>query len=131
MSTKIEAWEIVDGQLKTVRSSLPGEGRTEALDLERWIMSDPSIVRTGLRVIGNQVRTDSGPLDILAIDESGDLVIIELKRDQLPREALAQAVDYASDVASCVGHRQDRRGLREVHGRKPGRHSRRNVSRRR
>jgi hypothetical protein len=44
--------------------------------------------------------TRSGPLDLLAIDESGDLVVIELKRDSLPREALAQAIDYAADVAS-------------------------------
>lgn len=44
--------------------------------------------------------TGSGPLDLLAIDRSGDLVIVELKRDRLPRETLAQAMDYASDVAS-------------------------------
>ncbi len=36
----------------------------------------------------------------MPIDRSGDLYIIELKRDQLPREALAQAIDYASDVQS-------------------------------
>jgi len=39
-------------------------------------------------------------LDLLGIDNSGNLVVVELKRDKLPREALAQAVDYASDVAT-------------------------------
>src|SRR5918998_1190140 len=100
MATDIKAWEIINGQLKPLVTSLANEGRKEALDLEEWIASDPSIVRPGLRVIGRQVSTRSGPLDLLAIDRSGNLVVIELKRDRLPREALAQAVDYASDVAS-------------------------------
>ncbi len=88
------------GELNPLETSLASEGRTERFDLEKWIASDPSIIRPGLEVIGSQVTTRSGPLDLLAVDRSGDLVVIELKRDQLPREALAQAIDYASDVAS-------------------------------
>ncbi len=100
MATDIRAWEIIGGQLKPLVSSLTDAGRTEALDLEEWLTSDPSIIRPGLKVIGRQVTTRSGPLDLLAVDESGNLVVIELKRDRLPREALVQAIDYASDVAS-------------------------------
>lgn len=100
MATEIKAWEIVEGRLEALETSLSREGRTEALDLEEWIASEPSIVRPGLKVIGRQVLTRSGPLDLLALDRLGNLVVIELKRDQLPREALAQAIDYASDVAS-------------------------------
>ena len=100
MATEIKAWEIVQGQLKPLETSLIKEGRTEAQDLEEWIVSDPSIIRPGLEIIGRQVATQSGPLDLLAVDRSGNLVVIELKRDQLPRDALAQAIDYASDVAS-------------------------------
>ncbi len=33
------------------------------------------------------------------MDNTGNPIIIEIKRDKLPREALAQAIDYASDVA--------------------------------
>jgi len=39
-------------------------------------------------------------LDFLAIDKNGNLVIIELKRDKVPRQALGQVIDYASDIAS-------------------------------
>jgi hypothetical protein len=53
-----------------------------------------------LLIIGEQVQTKSGPLDFLGIDRSGNAVIIELKRERIPREALAQAIDYTSDVAS-------------------------------
>lgn len=99
MATEIQAWEIVEGQLEPLETSLAKEGRTEVLDLEEWLASDPSIIRPGLKIIGRQVSTQSGPLDLLAIDSSGNSVVIELKRDQVPRDALAQAIDYASDVA--------------------------------
>lgn len=100
MATEIKAWEITDGRLKPLETTLANEGRTESLDLEEWLASAPSIIRPEMRVIGRQIMTQSGPLDLLAIDRSGDLVVIELKWDRLYRDALAQAIDYASDVAS-------------------------------
>ena len=53
-----------------------------------------------LLVIGNQVETDGGQIDILCVDAGGDLVIVELKRDKTPRLITAQALDYASCVVS-------------------------------
>jgi len=100
MATELKTWEIRDGRPEPVSTTLAEAGRTEALDLESWIEMDPEIVRTGLCLIGRQVQTRSGPLDLLAIDRSGDLIVIELKRERLPRDALAQAIDYASDLAS-------------------------------
>lgn len=55
------------------------------------------------------MQTRSGPIDLLGIDSSGNTVIVELKRDELPRECLAQAIDYASDVAGWTVER-----LREI-----------------
>ncbi len=100
MTTEIRSWEIVDGRLVPVESRLADFGRTEALDLENWLESDPSIIRPGLKIIGRQVATRSGPLDLLAIDRTGSVVVIELKRDRVPRDALAQTIDYAADVAA-------------------------------
>ena len=100
MGTEIKTWEIRDGSPIPIDSKLSDEGRTETVDLESWIESDPSIVRPGMLLIGRQVMTSAGPLDLLAVDRSGDLVVIELKRDKLPREALVQAIDYASDLAT-------------------------------
>jgi hypothetical protein len=100
MANEIRAWEIVEDRLEPIETSFVQEGRTEARHLEEWLASDPSIIRPGLKVIGRQVITQSGPLDLLAVDRLGNLVVIELKRDQIPREALAQAIDYASDIAS-------------------------------
>jgi Holliday junction resolvase-like predicted endonuclease len=100
MATEIQTWQIVDGKLEKIETSLAEEGRTEAYDLESWIESNPSIIGSGLSIIGRQVQTRSGRMDLLGLDGLGNLVIVELKRDKLPREALAQAIDYASDVAT-------------------------------
>lgn len=99
MATEIKTWQIIDGKLQPIDTTMSQEGRTEAYDLEAWIVSNPSIISSDLAIIGRQVTTKSGSIDLLAIDKSGNLIIIELKRDKLPREALAQAIDYVSDVA--------------------------------
>lgn len=101
MSTEIKVWQLEDDKLVPPAStSMPESGRTEVQHLEQWIRSDPSILAEDVVIIGEQVQTKSGPADFLGIDKSGNVVVIELKRDSLPREALAQAVDYASDIAS-------------------------------
>jgi hypothetical protein len=62
-----------------------------------------SLLSPDLLIIGEQVETTSGGrLDLLCIDRSGNLVIVELKRDKTPREVTAQALDYASWVKDLV-----------------------------
>ena len=100
MATEIKTWQIVKGKLTVLNSSLPESNRKEKEDLEQWIKSNPEILGDDIAVIGEQIETRSGPLDFLGIDNGGNIVVVELKRDHLPREALAQAIDYASDVAS-------------------------------
>jgi len=99
MFTEIKTWHIIDGKLKAVGSSLIKENRTEQYNLETWIASNPSIIGPDIIIIGSQAQTKSGLLDLLGIDKNGNLIIIELKRDRLPREALVQAINYASDIS--------------------------------
>lgn len=105
MGTEIKTWEIVDGKLASVDTALKTEGRTEPYHLELWLSSNPEIIGADIMIIGRQVKTKSGPIDLLGIDKSGNTVIIEIKRDELPRESLAQAIDYASDVADWTVER--------------------------
>ncbi len=99
MGTEIKFWQIKEGSLHQLNTSLRQEGRTEPYDLEPWLASNPEIISPDILIIGKQVPSKSGPIDLLGIDKLGNPIIIELKRDRLPREALAQAIDYASDVA--------------------------------
>jgi len=67
--------------------------------LEDILEKDISIASPNWMIIGRQVRTDwDGRIDLLAIDQQGNLVVIELKRNKTPREVLAQTLDYGSWV---------------------------------
>jgi hypothetical protein len=65
-------------------------------DLENWIEQDPSLLERGLVIVARQLELAAGPLDLLALDPQGRWVLIEIKRARLRREAVAQAIDYAS-----------------------------------
>lgn len=76
--------------------------------IETWVADDLTLIGLDGFVIGRQIATDHGKfIDILAMDEDGNLIIIELKRDRSPRDIVAQVLDYASWVR--------RLGTGEVH----------------
>ena len=101
MATEIKVWQIIDGKLELIETTMIEAGRKETEDLEKWIKSNPLILGEDILIIGEQVLTKSGgSIDFLGIDKLGNLVVVELKRDKLPRDVLSQAIDYASDVAS-------------------------------
>ena len=70
---------------------------TEQL-LEDILVTSPELLEPGLKLIGRQVPTDGGPLDLLGVDQDGRLTVFELKRGTLTRDAVAQSLDYASDL---------------------------------
>lgn len=71
---------------------------SEAL-LEEQIAADISILNAQWLLIGRQVYTDFGKyVDLLAIDSTGSIVVIELKKHRTPRDVVAQAIDYAAWV---------------------------------
>lgn len=53
----------------------------EKEELEPLIISDPDVIEDGLKIITHQLTTKTGPLDILAVDSDGTLVVIELKNE--------------------------------------------------
>lgn len=69
--------------------------------LEEQITKDVSILSDHWLLIGRQVYTDFGKyIDLLAIDATGSIIIIELKKHKTPRDVVAQAIDYAAWVES-------------------------------
>ncbi len=90
----IRLWKIEDKEpMELTKCKLDLEDK-----LEGWIEKDISMVSPNILLIGRQVMTTGGPIDLLAMEENGDLVIIELKRDKTPRDITAQVLDYASGV---------------------------------
>ncbi len=92
MAFNTSVWFVDGGHLvEQDRVVLDSEKR-----LEDWIAADLSLLGEEFLLIDRQTRTTGGPLDILAMDADGQLVIAELKRDRTPREVVAQVLDYAS-----------------------------------
>jgi len=94
---------------------------TEQL-LETMIVANCGILSDQWMIIGQQERTPyAGRLDLLAISPDSSLVLIELKRDQTPREVVAQSIDYAAwleelepaDVARIFARFQPNRSLEQ------------------
>ena len=70
---------------------------SERYDIQEWIDDTPEILGEKLLIIGKEIILPSGiRLDLLAIDENGNLVIIELKRDNSGNHVEWQAIKYAS-----------------------------------
>lgn len=93
--TKI--WVVEDSSLREMAScTLDYEKR-----LHEWIKKDISILGSNLLLLGSKVKLNGAEeLDLLAIDNEGDLVVIELKKNKTPRDVVAQVLDYASSVAA-------------------------------
>ncbi|MED3919506.1 endonuclease NucS [Priestia aryabhattai] len=94
MPIEVSIWKVNDEVKKVVYSPIESEKK-----LEDILVKDLSILSDDLLLIGRQIKTDYGKfIDMLAIDQEGNLSIIELKRNRTPREVVAQALDYASWV---------------------------------
>jgi hypothetical protein len=96
----IELWNVVPdehGVRDAVLIPVAPSDETERL-LEDLIVRRPSLLGRGMALVGRQLPTVGGPLDLLGIDQEGRVVVFELKRGALTRDAVAQVLDYASDL---------------------------------
>ncbi len=93
--TRVGLWQITDNG--------PSKVSPTAIDLERdledWIERDPGLIQSDLKIVGRQLSTSAGPLDLLAVDAQGRWVLVEIKRGAVRRETITQALDYASAIA--------------------------------
>ncbi len=102
MPIDMRIWRIDNGKLQP----LPDEKLALEKDLESWLTDDISMVSEDLMVIGKQLPSDlGGRLDLLAIHRSGDLGVLELKRDMTSRDVVAQALHYAAWVKGLTSDR--------------------------
>lgn len=69
----------------------------ERYDMQEWIEKNPEILEEDILIIQKEYILPSGKrLDLLAIDRSAKIVILELKRDDSGDEVEWQAIKYAS-----------------------------------
>ncbi len=77
------------------------KNENKEVDLEILLENNPEYFfdNSKILIIGRQVTTNLNTfIDLLGIDQFGNTVIIELKREKTPRETLAQLIEYASYI---------------------------------
>lgn len=95
---EVKIWALEDSsETKLLESKSHTDSERK---LEGAIVKNPDLLEEGLTLIGRQTQTEVGPLDLLGVDGDGRLVLFELKRGTLTRDAIAQILDYASDIES-------------------------------
>lgn len=86
-------------------------------DLEHHLVNNLDDIEKGLKLYtedgkkGEQYITDVGRIDILAVDENGDIVVIELKRCQAKDKSFAQLSRYLGWVKRHLAKKQKVRGV--------------------
>ncbi len=111
MSLSQSVWSL-DSKKPLLSASLKDEKELELLLCEHI-----ELLNDGWFVIGNQIKTDAGKfIDILCMDHSGKLVVVELKKDLTPREVTAQVIDYAASVSKLTSEDIAQYYLSYTHG---------------
>ena len=96
---EVRIWAIEDASTASAVVELKPRGQVEAESLlEDTLVANPDLLIPGLKLVGRQVPTAGGPLDLLGVDGYGRLSLFELKRGTLTRDAVAQVIDYAADL---------------------------------
>ena len=121
MKTDIGIWEIDRGSQAGTELGLAERVETEEM-LEAVLVANPNMLMRGLTLVGRQVPVETRYADLLGIDEDGRLVVFELKREKLTRDAVAQILDYCtyletlpdSDLATLITERSGTHGINEI-----------------
>ena len=97
MANELQLWTTNGSTSEFVKVGSTTQTDTEKL-LEDSITKQPDMLMPGLTLIGRQTPLAGGYLDLLGVDGDGRLIVFELKRGTLTRDAVTQVIDYASDL---------------------------------
>jgi hypothetical protein len=88
---------------KLTPKSLNELGILERFDVEEWIEKTPDVLGEPLLILAKEFSLPSGiRVDLLALDKSANVVVVELKRDASGSDVEWQATKYASYCSNLV-----------------------------
>lgn len=99
VANELQVWALDEGgEVTPVERQRNADSEQK---LEDTLVKNPEMLMPNLTLVGRQTPTQGGGrLDLLGVDEKGQLVVFELKRGPLTREAVTQVIDYASSLES-------------------------------
>ena len=118
---EINLWKLDSDQSVT---SLDGLAQLETeWQLEEVLVKNPQLLEPGIELVGRQTPAAGGWLDLLGVDADGRLVVFELKRGSLGRDAVTQVLDYTSslsemepsELAEHITKRSGQGGIPSIH----------------
>ncbi len=120
MTDELQIWAL-DGAGEATQVAQMNRAESE-LALEETLVNNPEMLMPDLELVGRQTPTAGGPLDLLGVDREGSLVVFELKRGALTRDAVTQVIDYCSsldamadsDLALHIAERSGNLGIASI-----------------
>lgn len=120
MTDELQIWAL-DGAGEVTPVETTGSTETENL-LEEALVNNPEMLMPDLELVGRQMPNAGGYLDLLGVDREGRLVVFELKRGALTRDAVTQVIDYGSslqamsdsDLAEHIEDQSGNLGIAEI-----------------
>jgi hypothetical protein len=83
--------------------TLAEAGLLERKHLQQWVIDHPQLIGDGVKIVtfeygrwASVAGTTADRLDVLGLDHTGRLVVVELKRDRAPDTITTQAINYAA-----------------------------------
>ena len=103
---KIQLWSVNRAEDKLFSATaVKSVDNTETEQvLEDLLVASPDLLMEGLTLIGRQVAAAGGSLDLLGIDADGRLVVFELKRGTLTRDAHGRDARRPLETPRMVAH---------------------------
>ena len=71
-------------------------------DMQRAILSRPSLLEDGFEPITYEKKVESGFVDVYGVDKTGKFVVVEIKRKPAGRAAVLQLAKYVKAIRSMV-----------------------------
>lgn len=87
------------------RSTLVELKAREVQELERWLRDEPRLMGEPLKIVSSQLAgfdKTLDRLDLLAVDQNGRLVVVEIKRNETSSGQDLQALRYAAYVSTMT-----------------------------
>ena len=94
-----------EGLAKVDQTSFGDEGVLERQDLQRILRDQPDVLEEGLLIISEEFgdwQDSNRKMDLLGLDATGRLTVIELKRGETGGHMDLQAIRYAAMVANMT-----------------------------